>query len=53
MGFFDKGPAKPTEAQLNAANEARQGRPPVHEGQPMSAREQRIVDDAAAKQQRS
>lgn len=51
MGFFDKGPAKPTEAQRNAANEQRQGRPPAHEGQPLSARELRMIDDAAARQQ--
>jgi hypothetical protein len=42
----------PIEAQRNAAAEREQGRPPAHEQHPLSEREQRLIDDAAAKEQR-
>lgn len=50
MARDDLGPQPPIDAQLNATNE--QGRTPVHEQHPLSAQEQRLIDQAAERQQR-
>lgn len=43
---------KLTDAQLNAAAEAANQHPPVHEQHPLSEREQHLVDQAIEQQMR-